>query len=195
MHQPGVEPVGGLYDAATLLVFIGTINNLRGSRTGRTPADNKVRNVAGVSTGKTASIAIAFTFELLDIFIGSFAATFLPEMDERRLMPHPDVEAGYPGAFMQEQRRRDLFQAPEGCFHLKCVLCLGNFQVDASSDDFKPDVNKLVQLIVTDLTLRGLDSDRIETFKARVHSRTLLLQGVRRGYTIRSNVVDLRTHL
>eukprot|EP00971_Amphidinium_carterae_P067123 1328638-Amphidinium_carterae.2 len=107
--------------------------------TARTPAkDNTIhykvglRNVAGVSTGKTATVAIWFTFELLDIFIGSFAATFLPEMDERRLMPHPVAEAGYPDGFMQEQRRRNLFEAPEGCLHLKCVLSLDNFQVDAS---------------------------------------------------------------
>lgn len=128
------------------------------------------------SQAKDVGVALQFPFELLDIFIGAWAATFLLGMDERRLLPQQS--ANYPRGFDTEYMRRNSFDAPEGCHHLKAVLCLDDFQFKPESSDFGPQVGKLISAIEQDLLIRGLTADRIATFKARVNSCALLLQSV-----------------
>ena len=137
------------------------------SRQGRT---------SGRGCNKDVGVAMHFPFELLDIFIGAWAATFLPNMDERRLLP--DKSRTYPNGYDLELVRRNSFEAPEGCRHLKAVLCLNEFQLKPDYSDFTPDVHKLLVAIEQDLLIRGLTTDRIATFKARVHACALLLQKV-----------------
>ena len=130
----------------------------------------------GVGYNKDVGVAMQFPFELLDIFLGAWAATFLVGMDRRRLMP--ETSQDYPSGYSTEHARRQAFEAPEGCRHLKAVLCLDDFQQNPGSIDFKPEVNKLVEAIEQDLIIRGLNADRIATFKARLNSCALLLNAV-----------------
>ena len=113
----------------------------------------KQRNQAGPGRGKRCAVGIRFTFELLDIFIGQCAATFLPGALEASLV-HPAPQ-----------------NVPENCQHLSHILT--NF--------FQNDPWRLIDWIEADLKLRGLKQDRINTFKDRVLSCALLLAAVRRG--------------
>ncbi|CAE7237635.1 UBP23 [Symbiodinium sp. CCMP2456] len=131
---------------------------------------------ASKKTAKDVGVAVQFPFELLDIFVGAWAATFLVAMDERRLWP--GGSPGYPKGFEIELKRRNSFDAPQGCQHLKAVLCLDDFQMHPERTDFAPDVARLLVTIEQDLIIRGLAADRIATFKARVNSCALLLQRV-----------------
>ena len=141
------------------------------------------RNVAGPGASKSCGIAMAFPFELLDIYVGAWAAAFLVNMDEARLQPsNQSKKPGYPEGFENEQIRRHSFEAPEGCRHLKAVLCLDEFQLPSSDPRiFSPDVGKLLAAAETELIFRGIGADRIATFKARLHACTLLLLKVRDG--------------
>ena len=89
------------------------------------------RNSRGRGGGKDCAVAIAFPFELLDIYIGSWAAACLDNMVEQRLMPEENVE-GYPANRQVEAARRNSFTAPDNCKHLKAVLCLDEFQTRSS---------------------------------------------------------------
>ena len=128
-------------------------------------------------------IAMTFPFELLDIFIGAWAATFLPDVLEHRLYPDVDEDdKWYPPELQNEKSRRASFSAPDGFKHLKAVLCLDRFQLyRADPAQFHPNVGDLLALVETDLILRGLTADRISTFKARIHASTLLLCAFRDG--------------
>ncbi|CAE7621665.1 Usp17lc [Symbiodinium sp. CCMP2592] len=139
----------------------------------------KVTPRANRSSDKDVGVAIQFPFELLDIFLGAWAATFLIGMDEQRLLPW--TSADYPQGFAIEKQRRDKFEAPQGCHHLKAVLCLNEFQTNPATANFAPDVNKLLVAIEHDLVIRGLTADRIATFKARINASALLLQQVAQG--------------
>ncbi|CAE7357694.1 pif1 [Symbiodinium sp. CCMP2592] len=141
------------------------------------------RNAAGPARDHDCGVAITFPFELLDIFIGAWAATFLPNMEEFRLFPETDEDArNYPASLAAERSRRSSFVAPEGCKHLKAVLCLDEFQLyRRDSLVFHPNVGELLSRVETDLTLRGLTADRIATFKARIHACALLLCAFRDG--------------
>ncbi|CAE7342621.1 unnamed protein product, partial [Symbiodinium sp. KB8] len=138
---------------------------------------------AGPMKNMSCGIAISFPFELLDIFVGAWAATFLPDVLEHRL--HPEVEEDgrhYGQEHMAEQKRRASFAAPEGFKHLKAVLCLDRFQLYRRDPlVFHPNVGELLALMERDLILRGLTADRIATFKARIHACTLLLCAFRDG--------------
>ena len=142
------------------------------------------RNVAGPAKSCDCGVAMTFPFELLDIFIGAWAATFLQELPEYRVLPDTSKDkANYPPNRMNEMMRRCSFMAPEGCKHLKAVLSLDEFQLpDANPTEFHPDIGKLLSQIEQDLILRGLGDDRVATFKARMHACTLLLLNVRNGF-------------
>ena len=142
------------------------------------------RNLAGPATGCDCGVAMTFPFELLDIFIGAWAATFLKEMPEYRLLPDTSKDKENYGASHNNERvRRSSFVAPEGCKHLKAVLSLNEFQLpNENPTEFHPDIGKLLSEIELDLILRGLGGDRIATFKARMHACTLLLLDVRNGF-------------
>lgn len=98
-------------------------------------------------------MGISFAFELLDIFIGQWAATFSPGALEADLV-HPDPTS-----------------VPENCQHLSHIL----------QKYFQNDPDQLLQELLPELTLRGLKNNRIATFDARVRSCALLLQAVHRG--------------
>ena len=115
--------------------------------------DIKQRNLAGPGRGKRCAVGIRFTFELLDIFIGQFAATFLPGALEASLI-HPAPQS-----------------VPENCQHLSHIL----------TNYFQNDPYKLIEWVSADLRRRGLKQDRINTFADRVLSCALLLAAVRRG--------------
>ena len=141
------------------------------------------RNTLGPGGGKSCAIAMQFPFELLDIYVGAWAACFLKNMHEARLLPETNDDAiNYPSGFEAEKTRRASFEAPEGCRFLKAVLCLDQFQTDhAPPEIFAPDPSKLLASMQDELKLRGLGADRIATFRARVHACTLLLLAVRDG--------------
>ena len=139
------------------------------------------RNQAGPAKGKDCGIAMSFPFELLDIFVGAWAAACMEGMLEDRLLPDVDDELHLVG-FDAELSRRRSFQAPEGCRYLKAVLCLDEFQLkDSSPQIFSPDIGKFLTQVERELTFRGLGLDRIATFKARMHSCSLLLLKIRDG--------------
>ena len=142
------------------------------------------RNKAGPARDCDCGVAITFPFELLDIFIGAWAATFLEEMPEYRLLPDTAKDKdNYPSHRQAERIRRASILAPDGCRYLKAVLCLDEFQLpDTDPHVFNPDIGKLLSKIEPDLILRGLGNDRIATFKARMHACTLLLLDVRNGF-------------
>ena len=133
----------------------------------------------GRHSGKDCGIAMKFAFELLDIYIASWAAVFMPGMDERRVSPM--MTEDYPSGMAVEHARRASFQAPEGCQYLKAVLCLNEFQVDPSDPRFQPDVTRLLQALDKELAFRGLSKDRVATCKARISASAILLLAVRDG--------------
>ncbi|CAE7393007.1 USP17L21, partial [Symbiodinium pilosum] len=141
------------------------------------------RNQAPFLKNCSCGIAMSFPFELLDIFIGAWAATFMESMPEYRLLPNTtDDNANYGIEFLAERTRRASFQAPQGCQHLKAILCLDEFQVEGANPEvFHPEVGKLLTQMETELIFRGIGSDRIATFKARVHACAMLLLSVRDG--------------
>ncbi|CAE7271115.1 PIF1 [Symbiodinium sp. CCMP2592] len=141
------------------------------------------RNVAGPTKNFDCGVAMTFPFELLDIFVGAWAATFLPDVLEFRLMPDcTKDQQHYPPSLTAEKTRRASFTAPAGCQHLKAVLCLDEFQLYRKDPlVFNPNVGELLARIETELILRGLTQDRIATFKARVQACALLLCAVRDG--------------
>ena len=59
-----------------------------------------------------------FPFELLDIYLGAWAASCLPGMDEKRLLPSVPDNVELPG-YEDELTRRRSFLAPDGAKHLK----------------------------------------------------------------------------
>ena len=139
------------------------------------------RNERGPTAGKDCGVAMTFPFEMLDIYLGAWAASCLPDILEVRLHPS-DSPDEYPARFADELRRRQSFKAPDGCQHLKAVLCLDNFQADAAPPGvFFPDLNKLFSLLQPELEVRGLGVDRIRSFKARVEASTILLLKIRDG--------------
>ena len=140
------------------------------------------RNLAGPAAGKACGVAITFPFELLDIYVGAWAASCLKNVAEIRLDPHIADVNKYPSSHANELARRNSFEAPEGCRHLKAVLCLDEFQLEhAREDHFEPDVGKLLAQMETELLFRGLNQDRVATFKARLHACTFLLKKIYSG--------------
>ena len=82
-----------------------------------------------------------------------------------------------------ELRRRRAFRSPDMCQHLKAVLCLDEFQTEgADPAGFNPDLSKLFARLQPELELRGLNDDRIATFKAKVQATHLLLLQIRDGH-------------
>ncbi|CAE7285846.1 Usp17le [Symbiodinium sp. KB8] len=114
----------------------------------------RLRNKAGPAKNKICCIGVKFPFELLDIYVGAWAACCLPGMTEERLLPDVPAEAWA----TDEVIRRRSFRAPKNCEHLKAVF-----------------------LIEPELVLRGLNADRITTFKAKVEASNLLLLHIRDG--------------
>eukprot|EP00439_Symbiodinium_sp_Y106_P068127 s952_g11.t1 len=135
-------------------------------------ADKKLvvrRTVAGPAKNLDCAVAVSFPFELLDIFVGAWAATFLPDVMEFRLLPDVEDDAKhYPDSLAAEKARRGSFVAPDRCKHPKVVLCQQVQLYRKGPLVFHPNVCELLARMETDLVLRGLTSDRIAAFKARI---------------------------
>ncbi|CAE7914985.1 pif1, partial [Symbiodinium necroappetens] len=99
----------------------------------------QLRNQHGPAKGKPCGVAMSFPFELLDIYLGAWAACCLHGMLEERLLPVVPDALHIPG-FEDELARID----PE-------------------------------------LMLRGINADRISTFKAKIQATNLLLLHIRDG--------------
>lgn len=113
----------------------------------------KPRNLRGPHAGKLCAIGFAMPFELLDIFIGTWALTFLPDTREEQLI----------------LSEADSALVPEGFKFLAAVLRL---------PAFNNDTNKLKQCVLEDFNYRGLSKDRIRTFNCRVDAGHYLIQHV-----------------
>ena len=141
----------------------------------------QLRNQAGPGKGKPCSAAVSFPFELLDIYIGARAASCLPGMLEERLLPIVPIDLNIPG-FEDELVRRRSFTAPSMCEHLKAVLSLDEFLLaGADPHAYHPDLARFFARIEPELKLRGINADRISTFKAKVEATNILLLHIRDG--------------
>ena len=181
-YQHYLKQPGDTFGEATGFSFIQWLRRYR-LVSGKDNKNNALamRNQAGPARGKDCGVAITFPFELLDIFVGAWAASCMVGMLEERLLPDPLTVNSIPG-FETELLRRRSFEAPEGCRHLKAVLSLDDFQLPgAAPEQFNPDVGKFLVEIDRELMFRGLGQDRIATFKARVNACTLLLIKIRDG--------------
>ncbi len=181
VYQHYMKQPADVFGAAQDMNFIQWLRKFRLASSD--PKEYKIlaRNQAGPAAGKACGVAMAFPFELLDLFIGAWACTCMPNMLEVRLAPDTPTADMYPAGHHQEWLRRRSFQAPDGCRCLKTVLCLDEFQADNSvPETFNPDVGKLLSMIEPELNFRGIGQDRISTFKARLHACTLLLKKVAR---------------
>ena len=170
------------FGCAQHMTFIQWLRKFRLASTQETDFTVLPRNQAGPAAGKSCGVAMSFPFELLDIYVGAWAASCLPDMLEIRLIPNLISEDGYPEEHKNELLRRRAFDAPDGCRRLKAILCLDHFQVaGAPAEQFAPDIGKLLSQMEVELTFRGLGQDRIATFKARIHACTLLLKKIYEG--------------
>ncbi|CAE7803623.1 UBP25, partial [Symbiodinium necroappetens] len=146
-----------------------------------------LHNQRGPKANKPCSVAVAFPFELLDIYVGAWAATCLPGMLEERLLPKVPDDLKLDG-FEVELRRRRSFECPAHCEHVRAVLSLDDFQLPGADPDvYCPDLSKFFDLVVPELTLRGLNTDRIATFKAKIEATNMLLLAIHRGLEDASN--------
>ena len=171
----------GAFGDARHMTFIQWLRRYRVVSTEGKNFSIAIRNAAGPAKGKACGVAMSFPFELLDIFIGAWAASCMEGMLEERLLPDIDSDLNIPG-FEIESARRRAFRAPEGCRYLKAVLSLDDFQQPGPlTDKFAPDVGKFLTHVERELAFRGLGADRIATFKARVHACALLLYQIRDG--------------
>ena len=108
-------------------------------------------------------------------------------MLEERLLPKVPDNLKLDG-FEVELRRRRSFQCPAHCEHVRAVLSLDDFQLPGADPDvYSPDLSKFFDLIVPELTLRGLNTDRIATFKAKIEATNMLLLAIHRGLEDPSN--------
>ena len=178
-YQHHLTQEAGAFGDARNLTFVQWLRKYRVHAKDFTLAN---RNEAGPARGKSCGVAMSFPFELLDVYVGSWAAASLEGMLEERLLPDVPDNLRLVG-FEDELLRRRSFQAPEGCRHLKAVLCLNDFQSSASSTPsiFNPDVSKLLAAMERELIFRGLTQDRIATFKAKIRACSLLLLKIRDG--------------
>eukprot|EP00439_Symbiodinium_sp_Y106_P039165 s2340_g4.t2 len=164
------------------LTFIQWLRKYQPVRPGEDDHTVQVRNSSGPMKDKVCGVAISFPFELLDIYLGAWAAACLPGMRQARLLPEVPASLTLPG-FEMELRRRRAFRSPDMCQHLKAVLCLDEFQTEGADPAvFNPDLSKLFARLQPELELRGLNDDRIATFKAKVQATHLLLLQIRDGH-------------
>ena len=114
------------------------------------------RGLHGPKAGARVAVGVTFPFELLDIFIGSFLATFVPHsrVEELRL-PEPQHAA-----------------VPVVLHFLKAALL---------HERYKDNPDKLLKDILLDLTLRSVGEDRLKTFTHSFQARVALLHAVEAG--------------
>jgi hypothetical protein len=105
------------------------------------------RNEVGRGQGKLCSVAVQFPFELLDIYIGSYVATFYRGQKEEDIWPDKDG-------------------IPENMAHM--AACLQPYQYEQEDRArWKRNVETLMNEIADELLLRGLGFNRMENFRHR----------------------------
>ena len=122
----------------------------------------RVRNQAGRGANKACAVGVMFPFELLDIFIGCWAATFRPGQREEDIVP------------MASNR------VPENMGHLAAVLQPFVYQGSAEGV-WREHVEALILDVEKDLLLRGLGTDRVDTFRHRIRACARVLREVAQG--------------
>ena len=105
------------------------------------------RNVAGRGQGKLCAVGVQFPFELLDIYVGSYVATFYQGLREERIWPS---KAGF----------------PENMAHMAACLSPQDYGPEAQAR-WNRDVEELMNDIADELLLRGLGFNRTENFRHR----------------------------
>ena len=174
-------PVGQLEDPGEI-TFIQWLRLYQVVSDGNDGTVLRPRNQAGPAKGKPCGVAMSFPFELLDIYVGAWAASCLPGMLEERLLPDVPLGLHLPG-FEDELCRRRSFAAPQMCQHLKAVLCLNEFLMDgADPRSYNPDLTKFFAKVEPELLVRGINADRISTFMAKIQATHMLLLQIRDGH-------------
>ena len=105
------------------------------------------RNVAGRGQGKLCAVGIQFPFELLDIYVGSYVATFYRGLEEKEIVPRT-------GDF------------PENMAHMAACLSPDAYEPEHHAR-WNRDVETLMNEIADELLLRGLGFNRMENFRHR----------------------------
>ena len=125
------------------------------------------RNVAsrgGRGSGKVCAVAMQFPFELLDIFVGSWAAVFAKNLKETDILPEPAN------------------QVPENMAHLSALLKHAKIDfLPEGSDAWKTQVQNFVHKVWEDMDLRGLGESRVRTFGHRILACARVLREVALG--------------
>ena len=117
----------------------------------------KRRAERGVGSHKErCALGIRFAFEMLDIYMGSWLAVFVPHRSEQEFLLSAEDEA----------------KTPEGARFVAAAL---------RHPAFGGDVRRLLRPIVAELQLRGVDKNRRITFCARIRATALLLEATWRG--------------
>ncbi|CAJ1358990.1 unnamed protein product, partial [Effrenium voratum] len=141
----------------------------------------KERGVHGAGSSKEAcAVGVVFSFELLDIFVGQFCATFIPHTSEDEFaMPESEESKTPEGArFLAMALKHPGIRklAAEAGKRRQGLASISGHDI---SDELTLDY--LLNLMVTDLRLRGLESHRIRTFSARIQATALLLRATAAG--------------
>ena len=125
-------------------------------------------------------MGVVFSFELLDIFVGQFCATFIPHTSEDEFAMSESEESKTPeGArFLAMALKHPGIKklAAEAGRQRQGLASISGHDI---SDELTLDY--LLNLMVTDLRLRGLESHRIRTFSARIQATALLLRATAAG--------------
>jgi hypothetical protein len=117
------------------------------------------RNRAGRGRNKICAVAIQFPFELLDIYVGAYSATFQKGRKEAEILPQSHREA------------------PENMAHLAAALKPRNYGYGQHAA-WNEAVEKLMNEIADELTLRGLGFSRVDNFRHRTRACAMVLRQV-----------------
>jgi len=110
-------------------------------------------------------LAVRFPFELLDNFVGAWAAMFVPHaMDTKAL------RAAIPAVGIQAIPQQDLWKTQEAAVGTQYLKSL----ISAVPGGFE----RLKMEMMKDLVYRGLPADRIKTFKSRLEAYKILMDHI-----------------
>ena len=101
------------------------------------------RNLVGRGAGKACAVAMSFPIELLDIYIGSWAATFQKNQLEEGIWPRPANEV------------------PENMVHLAALVLPKPGESVPQLKAWDAKVEDLILSVQSDLHVRGLGFNRI----------------------------------
>jgi hypothetical protein len=120
-----------------------------------------VANRGGRGSGKVCAVAMQFPFELLDIFVGSWAAVFLKNLKETDILPEP------------------AHKVPENMAHLSALLKHAKIDfLPEGSNFWQTQVKNFIYQVWEDLNIRGLGESRMQTFGHRIMACARVLREV-----------------